>query len=62
MPWKRTPGPVGTGCAEDFQTPLANARVRTLRASAWTVRHGRNVVLSRHPAIRFLQEADDLLF
>lgn len=62
MSWERRPGPVGTGCAEDFRTPMANARVRTLRAGAWTVRHGRNVVLYRQPATRFLQEANDLLF
>ena len=62
IPWERTPGPVGTGCAEDVQTPMANARVRTLRAAAWTVHHGRNAVLNRHPAIRFLQKVDDLLF
>ena len=62
IPWERRPGPVGTGCAEDVQTPMANARGRTLRAGAWTVRHGRNVVLNRHPTIRFLREADDLPF
>ena len=62
MSWERRPGPVGTGCAEDVQTPMANARVRTLRTGAWTVRHGRNVVLNRRPAIRFLQKVDDLPF
>ena len=62
IPWERTPGLVGTGFAEDVQTPMANARGRTLRTGAWTVRHGRNGVLNRHPAIRFLQKVDDLLF
>ena len=30
MSWERRPGPAGTGCAEDVQTPMANARGRTL--------------------------------